>query len=81
MRPGRVALPCVPIHKPLGSRLEEFPQHCRSFVDRRCPLYKGRGISWHFNFACEISRFKLTKFPTQKFWVLREFLAHYQCIQ
>ena len=44
--------------------------------------YKGGGISWHFNFAWEISRFKLTA----KFRVLGECLpstcpARYLCIK
>ena len=34
---------------------------------------RGAGVSWHFNFAWEISRFKLTaKFPTRNSGVLRD---------
>ena len=42
-------------------------------------LLSGGGVSWHLNFAWELSHFKLTaKFTHAKFRVLREFLVHQQ---
>ena len=42
------------------------PPRLRSVLERLTTIQRGGGVLWHFNFAWEISRFKLTaKFPTR----------------